>query len=182
MSLGVHAGLTGGHMCRLRIVVALLVACVAVASARAEDLNGAWLLSSSWMGAHGRMFTTKLTVKDGGFAISEYFGIKKDWTGTFKLGDEAGVKTLDAHADAFDLSSLGTSFSYEPATVRGIWKSDGEHLTICFSADDVKSRPTEFKTTKDVFVVELDRAGDDYAGPPSEINVTVEDPQGHPAA
>jgi uncharacterized protein (TIGR03067 family) len=82
--------------------------------------------------------------------------------GTFVARDDtgpqgAGTYTADATADPpeVDLDEAGTG-----VTVRGIWKVDGDTLTLCVRTDPKRGRPTAFAAPpgSDCVLVTLKRA------------------------
>lgn len=184
---------------RLRILVAVLAIAGAVGiagsaelgsqavSAKQGDLqklNGTWILAD----ANNSNFLSfgwysTLLIKDGKFSISKFCGGSKSRNGSFRVNEHASPKSVDFDIDAIDVSEIWEGMTYAKASVAGIYKLDGDRLTICF-ADSPQARPKEFESEKsrDIDTLSFVRAKPDFKSFPKNITVRVVDPVGKPVA
>src|SRR5262249_23295421 len=99
------------------------------------------------------------------------------------LDPAANPKTIDLHIEEFDLSiGGGPKVKIPNCTVRGVYKIDGDRLTICFTWELDGKRPTAFASSPSCALLTLAKAPADFKDFPREIAVKVMNPDGKPAA
>jgi uncharacterized protein (TIGR03067 family) len=121
----------------LAVVAGLLIAADAKDDAK-EDLKkfqGTWSTSAEQNGEKAPQNAT-VVIKDNTYTVK--VGDKTVDSGTFKLGAEKKVKTIDSTAD------IGPG---KGKTMLGIYEIDGETIKICFAMPE-KERPKEFEAKK----------------------------------
>jgi uncharacterized protein (TIGR03067 family) len=122
-----------------------------------------------------------VTVKDDSFALSKLLGAKGDLKGTLVF-DPADPKAVDLRVAELDLSDIGVPMKIPAGTLRGIYRLDGDRLTVCFPREYERGRPTAFEATADVYKVTLARAPAGFKEFPKEVTLRVTGPGGAPAA
>jgi uncharacterized protein (TIGR03067 family) len=156
------------------------------AASDARKLAGIWLPESTKRGGANNLaevWTSKLTLTADSFALSRYVEVSKDLRGRFRLDPSTNPKSIDLQVDELDLSEAWTGIKIPACTVHGIYKLDGDRLTICFPTYGRQERPASFDVKdKNVAVLTFARAGADFTKFPKQVTVTVTDPDGKPAA
>ncbi len=152
----------------------------------AERLQGIWLFESALQGKKnwfGVVWTSKLTVTGEAFQLPNFLDSKKDLTGKFNLDPVASSNLIDVKLDDFDLSCLELPLKFPAAAMPGIFKLDGEHLSICFNGEIGGKRPTDFDPRDDKMVrFTLVKAPPGFKEFPKEFSVKVTEPDGKPAS
>jgi uncharacterized protein (TIGR03067 family) len=152
----------------------------------AERLAGTWLFETASEGRASRLsqvWTSKLTVTGDSFALSHFMELPKDLKGKFVLDPAASPKTIDLSVDEFDLTEAGgPSLKIPACTLPGIYKLDGDRLTVCLPLETGVKRPTEFGTTGGVLLMTLTKAAPGFKEFPKDVTVRVAGPDGKPAA
>jgi uncharacterized protein (TIGR03067 family) len=152
----------------------------------AERMAGVWLADGAdTVGTTylPRIWWSKFTFRGDKFAVTKVMGNSRDLTGTFTLDPTASPKAIDLKLDELDLGELGLPAKVPAVTVPGIYKFDGDRLTVCFHLDPDRERPTEFAATaKKTIVLRLGRAAPTFQDVPKEVTVTVQGPDGKPVA
>jgi uncharacterized protein (TIGR03067 family) len=126
----------------------------------------------------GRVWFSTFKIDGNKFHVEKFFFHPKGLTGTFTLDPTA--KSIDLKVNELDYAELGEPFKYPACTLKGIYKLDGDRLTICFTLDSEAKRPTEFQPGKKTVVLTLGRAKDGFKELPKEVTVTVLGPDGKP--
>lgn len=143
----------------------------ALASTRLADLQGTWLPDEcsfgllSWLGS-----SVELT--DHTFRLRGYGNVGSDWTGTFELSGDGQV---DLDVDAFRFSP---SFGYPKMHVRGMYRRDGDRLSLCFSTVRDGERPKEIRETESSFTLSLVRAKEGFKDVPEGVTFKAMDAGG----
>jgi uncharacterized protein (TIGR03067 family) len=154
-----------------------------------QPLTGVWLPEADYdndNGTLGYIRRSKFTITGQRFAISNYWGLTKDVTGTFTLDPTANPPRLDITNDEIDCTPIGEPVQYPAGTWPGIYKLDGDVLTVCFQMGSHPQRPADFHlvdasaTDGYTEVLTLVRADADFKDYPQVVNLAVIDPQGHP--
>jgi uncharacterized protein (TIGR03067 family) len=183
------------HRAIVRLIVGvafvLILAPSAVAQAAgpssdAERLAGTWLFDAAWVKYHNNLshfWTSTLVVTGDSFAVSKFMEIAKDLTGKFVLNPEVSPKTIDLKIDEFDLSERAQTTMKIPAcTLPGIYKFEGDRLTVCFPIEADGKRPATFDDAGDkVARIVLARAAG-FKAFPKVVVVKVTDADGQPVA
>lgn len=150
-----------------------------------SPLEGTWLPLSAEGWNHSllpEIRSSKLTVHSNSFALSKYRDLAKDVTGAFSIEPTANPSTIDLQSDAIDFSPNGSPVKYPPALVPGIFKIEGDVLTVCFATGENPNRPARFAASPaGTILLVLRRAGPGLTDYPSQVTVTVLNPDGSPA-
>lgn len=150
----------------------------------AELVQGTWLFDEATLKKRselGRVWASVVTIKGDTFTLTKLMGSKNDLKGTFAL-DPANPMAVDFKFAELDLSELLPDYKISAGTLPGIYKIDGDRLTLCFPRDYKGKRPTAFAATADQFLVTLARAPKDFKEFPKEVKVTVIGANGKPVA
>ena len=152
----------------------------------AERMAGIWLLDEADAAAGtylSRLWWSKFTIQGNKFAVTKVMGNPRDLTGSFTLDPMTNPKAIDLKVNELDYSELGEAAKIPPATLPGIYKLDGDRLTVCFHLDPDRKRPTEFAATaRKTVVLTLGRAAPTFNDFPEKVTVTVQGPDGKPVA
>jgi RNA polymerase sigma factor (sigma-70 family) len=154
----------------------------------AKRLEGVWLAESAEQrgkSALSYVWTSKLTVTGDRFALAHFMGLSKDLVGSFTLDESASPKMVNLKVEEYDLAAGGAPMPLKiPAcTLPGIWKLEGDRLTVCFTSEAGAERPTAFDGSKEgVNLVTLRKAPVGFKDLPKEVTVKVTGPGGEPAA
>jgi uncharacterized protein (TIGR03067 family) len=152
----------------------------------APSFAGIWLPQSydiNGTGGLGYIRRSRFTVTDRSFAVSNYWGLPKDVTGTFTIDPTANPPQIDLTSDEIDCTPMGKPIQYPAGTWPGIYQFQGDLLTICFQTGSNPRRPTNFHPADpDAEVLTLRRADADFKDYPRNVTLTVTDPQGRPVA
>lgn len=166
----------------LAVVVALSP--VARADEPKSPLAGTWLFDAAAQGKMDRIglvWASKLTVTGNGFALSKFLGLPKDLTGTF-THDPAG-NTIDLTLDELDVSAIGTKMVIPAGKHPGVYKLDGNRLTVCFTTEAGGTRPKAIDVVDDrVARLTLVRSPAGFTDFPKEVTLKVAGPDSKPAA
>ncbi len=145
-----------------------------------QKLNGVWLVRSAEMNnasAVGQAWTSKITIKDGGFTVSHFCGSSKDRKGKFTLDPAATPKTVDLEVDEIDLSELWEGVTYPKCSLRGIYELKNDTLTICLRTGSNLERPKDFEPKgKNVLALSLDRVQNEFTRRSLLINLRASKP------
>lgn len=132
---------TSLHLTGPRLLAAAFLTCLATVSADDRSLRESIL--GTWEGAvvtDERTGARRATIETLTITIDEISATDGDGRdlgkGTYTLGEEGGVLTIDA---------TGTAGPAMGQTMLGIWKLEGETLRWC-SGNNGHERPTDFRT------------------------------------
>jgi uncharacterized protein (TIGR03067 family) len=155
-----------------------------VKSTDLEQMAGAWLADAAEADMDrplGRVWFSTFTVEGETFRVSKFFFHPKDLTGSFTLDPTTSPRSIDLKLNELDYAEVGQPIKIPAGTLRGIYKLDGDRLTLCFPLDPDRIRPTEFAATaKRTVVLTLGRAGPKFKELPTEVAITVRGPDGKP--
>lgn len=128
------------------------------------------------------LWTSKLTLTADSFALSHYAKVSKDLRGRFRLDPSVSPKSIDLEVDELDMSEVLITKNKIPAcTVRGIYKIDGDRLTICVPTDGRRDRPAGFAVQdRNIAVLSFARADAGFTKFPAQVSVTVSGRDGKP--
>jgi uncharacterized protein (TIGR03067 family) len=166
------------------LVAVALLALVAADTKKtdAERLAGVWLVEAASQGntdAISRVWTSTLTIDGEKFSLSKFMTAPHDLKGKFTLGSSKSLKTIDLKTEEFDLTPLGAPVKLPASMLRGIYKLDGDRLTVRFPMESDGKRPTAFDGVADKEAqVTLVRAPAGFKGYPKEVTVKVSTPDG----
>jgi len=153
--------------------------------APANRLGGVWLVDAadrsdgtSWLSA---AWSSQVILAGDSFTITHFWGSPGELTGTFVL-DASGSGTIDLKVNEFILSEA-RKLKYPACTLPGIYRLDGDRLSVCFSVGPDPRRPSELRPSgnKEI-MLRLVRGGAEFKDFPKDVTVTVLDPAGKPAA
>jgi uncharacterized protein (TIGR03067 family) len=183
-----------------RLLVALpIIACAFTAPIRAAEknadtgktqspadlakLDGVWILADtnaakwfSWAS------NSKLTIRDGKFFISRFCETSKGLRGRFKLEPASTPQAVDITTEPVDLSERWDSWGYPAFNAAGIYKLDGNRLTVCVNKSSKSPRPTSLAPNEAdrTMMFSFVRAPADFREFPNDITVHATDPAGKP--
>jgi RNA polymerase sigma factor (sigma-70 family) len=151
----------------------------------AARLEGTWLFEAASESRGSRLpevWTAKLTVRGDTFALSHFLELSRDLKGKFVLDPAAHPKAIDLRVQEYDLSASGPALKIPACTLPGIYRLDGDRLTVCFPVEGGGERPTAFATGGGMVLITLVKAGPGFPGFPKEVTVRAAGPDGRPAA
>lgn len=164
--------------------LALVMGADPVDAVAVKSLGGVWLADAAEAQMDrplGHVWFSQFTVERNTFRVSKLLFNPKDLTGTFTLDPTTTPKSIDLKLNELDYTPLGFPGKIPAMTLPGIYKLDGDRLTICFHTDPALKRPTKFAATdKKAVVLTLGRASETYKGHPTEVTVAVKGPDGKP--
>jgi uncharacterized protein (TIGR03067 family) len=172
----------------MSVIVTIFATLPAGAEPAEPGLTGTWLFDSAAIREQsqiGRFWTSQVRVTGDRFALSKFMELSKDLTGQIVLNAAESPKTIDMKLDEYDLEAAGAGVKLKiPAgTAAGIYKLDGERLTICVNTELGGPRPKTFtEAGEKVALITLVRAPAGFNEFPKKIAVTVVDENGKPAA
>jgi thiol-disulfide isomerase/thioredoxin len=152
----------------------------------AQQLAGTWLVESASWTTGADLVRAKAVLTDHSFALTGFCGRSDAWTGTYSLGPG---NSLDMHTEAYDIAypGAGTSLIVPSSDVQALYRLDrdssGDRLTICYSMSADQPRPAAIKEAdgvNDPRLITLVRADAGFVDFPSDIILTVLDPNGNP--
>lgn len=153
----------------------------ATTSSTAPDLTGTWLLDRSPLSPE-RTINTVIRVQKNSFTIHGFWDLRALWTGELEFADDGDPSHVAIRSDGLDLKEMGTSAGYPKCRLPGIYRLQGDRLTLCFAATRQDPRPLEMKDTEHAFLASFVRVPDGWPGLPKTVKITVLDPAGRPAA
>ena len=152
-----------------------------------QPLTGIWLPESDYLNGGGNLgyiSRSKFIITGQSFSVSNFWGLTKDIAGTFTLDSSANPPHIDITNDQIDCTPIGKPIQYPAGTWPGIYKLDGDVLTVCFQMGSHAQRPSDFHptgaTNADTELLTLVRADADFKDYPQVVTVAVIDPQGRP--
>lgn len=168
---------------------AALLFALTAAPARAADadtLPGTWLFESAGS-EHKSMlngvWNSKVTLTKDGFTISRFCDTPRPLEGVFTLDASTTPKSIDLHPKEFDLSDIGFPGKVPADKLPGIYKLEGDRLTVCFNTEAGGPRPVAFDAAgeKEMMLV-LRKAEAGFKEFPKTVTTTVRDPAGKPVS
>lgn len=147
-------------------------------------LDGLWLFDSARTGKSNdlmRVWESIVTVSGDRFALTKLMGHDKDLKGRLAF-DPVDPRSVDLVLEELDFASLGVPLKIPAGTYRGIFKLEGDRMTICIAHEIGEKRPAAFEASRTVFLVTLTRAPAGFKAFPKEITVRVTGPDGKPAS
>ena len=150
----------------------------------AEKLQGVWLFDGYRLGEGsnlGLVWTSVVTIKGDTFSITKVYDAAKPFSGKFTL--DPAKKAIDFKLDEFDLTPEGMPLKVPVCSLPGLYKLDGDTLTVALEFDLAGKRPTGFESRKKRdAVLTLKRAPKDFTAFPKDITVKAVGPDGKPVA
>lgn len=152
---------------------------------KTAPLEGAWLFESANQGHGsklGMIWKSKLTISGDSVSISSFLDLPKDLKGKCILDSSTNPKSVDLKLDEFDLSEAGAPMKIPSCTLHGIYRLDGDRLTICLNPAPGGKRPPKIDGSADNtlrFIAVKAPAG--FKDFPKEMSVKVVGPDGKPA-
>ena len=146
---------------------------------------GAWVPEAARVNYRdelSRVWRSKVTIEADRFVLPGFCGIMKDVAGTFTLDPAASPKRIDLTLPEIDLSERWAGVKYPACTLPGIYRIDGDRLTVCFQFGSNAHRPKDFEPRRDTAVLTVVRPREGFTHFPKEVTVRVVDPEGRPAA
>jgi thiol-disulfide isomerase/thioredoxin len=106
----------------------------------------------------------------------------KPVTGTFTVDAATTPGHIDLNTDEIDMKPSGSEVKYPASHLPGIYKLQGNVLTIRFGTGSAPSRPKDFTSHSDgAILLVVQRPEPDFKGYPDKVKLTVLDPNGKPA-
>lgn len=130
----------------MRPVVLFVTACLLTSAAAAQDAKTPGPFQGTWDVV--KLEQTGDDVTDtfkGETATMEFDGNRY----TFTLGEEVEKGTFKLDEKAKTLDYAITEGTHKGKKQLGIYKQDGDKLTLCLAEEGAKERPTKFGTTED---------------------------------
>ena len=109
-----------------------------------DKLQGEWTLVSTEVGGKKRPDTENAVSK---LTISE-----NQWVVTYRDSPSTARATIEIDPSK-DPKTIDLTFRGEKEPARGIYKLEGDTLTVCYNATVGGERPKEFKTTQETGVL-----------------------------
>ncbi len=154
--------------------------------ADAGPLDGTWIFEAARRGKADELsglWTSAVVFKGGSFAVSRFAGTSRTLKGSLTLGTGCRADTIDLKLEPLDLSNTGIPIKIAVGTFPGVWKLDGDRLTVLVSSDADAKRPAGLDADGDhVLHFLLVRAPAGFDGFPNELTVKVTAPDGRPAS
>jgi uncharacterized protein (TIGR03067 family) len=174
---------TSFHVAAVLVLAAAPALTAADPPTDARKLAGIWLAEAAEADMDrplGRVWFSTFKIKGDNFHVSKFFFHPKGLSGTFALDPTTSPKSVDLKLNELDYAELGEPVKIPAGTLKGIYKLDGDRLTVCFPLDANAERPIAFKGGKRVAVLTLGRAKADFKELPKDVTVKVLGPDGKP--
>jgi uncharacterized protein (TIGR03067 family) len=155
------------------------MAAKAATSQAGVDLTGRWLPDESPIRPDWVM-GTGLEVTENRFVLHGYRELKANWTGSFELGAKDNQGQIEIQSNGISFKERGMSSDIPPCRLPGIWKLDGNRITICFGKTKADSRPARFEEGEHSYLISFVRTPAGWSGFPKTVKITVLDPAGKP--
>jgi len=149
---------------------------VADTPSSAPDFSGQWLVDQTPTMPRRTIYST-VDVQGSHFSLHRFWNLKADWTGSFELGNGGN---LELQSDGFSFKETGGATEYLPCHLHGIYRLDGNRLTICVARTEADSRPVDFKESPNAYLLSFVRTSADWHGFPKTVKINVLDPSGKP--
>lgn len=165
------------------------------APTNASAWNGVWLFDRAdfhwvkdgvgqWRAMLSTVWDSQVTIRDGAFIFSHWYGISKDVKGTIIL-DPAGPGSVDLKIESIDLGEMFAGVSYPACTLPGIYQIEGDRLLVCCQFGSNPRRPSDFRaategTLEGTLVIQFVKADADFKGFSKAVAISVIDPGGKP--
>jgi uncharacterized protein (TIGR03067 family) len=148
----------------------------------AKLLQGVWVFDGFTRDATemlSAVWTAKLTVTGDAFTVDGFLGIAEPVKGTIHLDSTTDPKQFDMDLAEVDLAKYGAPYKIPAGKYPGIYKWQGDRLSVCFVAEVGGSRPRSFEASGDrVIRATLVKAPEGFKSFPKEIAVKVLGPNG----
>lgn len=142
-----------------------------------ETLTGTWLFEDAQQGTYnGLSYVPQSQVNIAGdtFSISKVLDVAADLKGSFELDEAATPKTVDLRLEEFDLSEVwGHPRKWAAGLHRGIYKLEGDRLSVCFNPQSDGPRPSSFEHARDRITMVLRKAPRSFERFPETVKVEV---------
>ncbi len=150
----------------------------------ANLLQGAWVFDAFTRNATemlSAVWTAKLLVTDDALTIDGFLDIAEPLKGRIHLDSTTEPKQFDMDLAEVDLAKFGAPYKIPAGKYPGIFKWEGDRMSVCFVAEVGGSRPRSFEVKGDrVIRATLVKAPDGFKSFPKEIAVKVLGPNGTP--
>jgi uncharacterized protein (TIGR03067 family) len=152
-----------------------------------EALTGDWIFESASRSDSSMLrmiWSSKVTVSGESFVVSKFLDLAKPLKGSFTIDPSAEPKKIDLKLEEYDLAETGMAAKISKCTLQGIFKQDGDRLTIRFNMSASGKRPAGFDGAMERTVgqVTLKKCTPGFKGFPKEFSLRVLDPAGKPVA
>lgn len=138
-------------------------------------LTGVWFADHCSYGLIDSL-KSSLVLTDHTFRLNGFRYLPTPWTGKYAL---LGDGQVDLDTDFF---AVDESFNYPAQHVRGLYRLDGDHLSLCFSTVRNGERPPTIGITPTAFTISFVRAPKGVQSVQDSVTFHATDPQGVPAA
>ncbi len=149
------------------------------------DLSGTWLFDDATYQQNlqlSAVWRSLLKIEGHSFSMSRLLDRSQEMKGSFKLNPSVDPMQIDLQMEALDLSGFGQSLKIPACTLPGIFKIEGDQLSVCLAAEEGGERPRTFKPGKSVIQMRLVRAPKGFTDFPREVAFKVFQPDGQPSA
>jgi len=148
-----------------------------------SKLDGTWVFDSVNPGGFSelnRVWMSIVVIEGDSFSISNIMRNPASLKGKFIL-DKANPKHVDIANEELDFSYFGGPFKWSASKRKALFELvDENRIRLAFPISANSPRPTDFKASPEVHVIELCRAPKGFKEFPKEITVTVVNADGKP--
>jgi RNA polymerase sigma factor (sigma-70 family) len=152
-----------------------------------DRLQGVWVFDKASRGKSemlSMVWTAKICITGEAIRVDGFLGfsgLKAPLKGTVRLDPTAEPKRFDLTLEELDFAQVGDPLKVSGGMYPGIYRWDGDRLSICFAANPGGQRPESFTAMSDkVFGATLVKAPATFTEFPKEIQVKVVGPDGKP--
>jgi len=155
----------------------------------AERLQGVWVFEAAFRGKNemlSMVWTSKLNIVGDEVRVDGFLGfsgLKAPLKGTIHLDPTTEPKRFDLTLEELDFAQVGDPLKIPAGSYPGIYRWDGDRLSVCFAANVGGQRPESFTAMSEKFFrATLVKAPATFTEFPKEVQVKAVGPDGKPAS